>query len=118
MYANIVHPRPITWNAVIKWVAEQLGVPIIPYSEWLARLEAAPRTSETLVTNPALHLLDFYRSAIPGSDRKDLHDSEAMGIANYETTNTIINAPTLRPGHLPQLTRDDVCRWIQYWNIS
>ncbi|KIJ25871.1 hypothetical protein M422DRAFT_144228, partial [Sphaerobolus stellatus SS14] len=59
-FAHLVHPRPVTWKSVIGNVAEILGVPTIPFEEWLKRLEAVPRTQEALHNNPALHLLDFY----------------------------------------------------------
>ncbi|GJJ11568.1 putative NRPS-like protein biosynthetic cluster [Clathrus columnatus] len=118
-FANLVHPNPIPWNKIINWVGERLNLSTVPYQEWLRRLEGLPRTYETLSQNPALHLLDFYRAAATLADGlQDFQRHEAMGIATYETTNTIINAFSLQPSYLPQLTRDDVNRWIDYWELK
>ncbi|GJJ12703.1 putative NRPS-like protein biosynthetic cluster [Clathrus columnatus] len=121
-FANLVHSTPITWNDMMKWVSEELELPTISYSEWLRRLEDVPRTLELLVDNPALHLLEFYRTAITPAGEKeketDLQRHEAMGIVSCETTNTIVNAPSLHLDQLSRLSRDDIRRWIKYWNLS
>ncbi|KAL6303205.1 male sterility protein-domain-containing protein, partial [Sparassis latifolia] len=36
---NLVHPRPVTWDSLFAPAAANLGVPLVPYSEWLGRLE-------------------------------------------------------------------------------
>jgi hypothetical protein len=114
-YVHIVHPRPVPWEAVIGPIAETLAVPVVPYEEWLARLEASPRTDEDLHRNPALHLIDFYRaSAVPGGIR-DVQDREALGMALYETTVTAAEAPSLSPSRLTRLGRDEAESWIGYW---
>ncbi|KAF8514478.1 hypothetical protein JB92DRAFT_2789445 [Gautieria morchelliformis] len=114
-YVHIVHPRPVPWEAVIGHMANTLTVPVIPYDEWLARLEASPRTDEDLHRNPALHLIDFYRaSAVPG-DIEAVQDREAMGIAMYKTTVTAAEAPSLSTSRLTRLGRDEVESWIGYW---
>ncbi|KIJ40867.1 hypothetical protein M422DRAFT_780553 [Sphaerobolus stellatus SS14] len=118
IFANLVHPRPVPWGNVIGWISELLGVPIIPYSEWLRRLEASPRTSESLLNNPALHLLDFYRVATPPKGFSGLDKREVFGIAKYDTTKTVTDAPSLSPEHLPQLIEEDVRRWIEYWKTK
>ncbi|KIJ25872.1 hypothetical protein M422DRAFT_38433 [Sphaerobolus stellatus SS14] len=40
---------------------------------------------------------------------------EAMGLADYETTQTVVNAPSLNPDNLPQLGREEIARWMGYW---
>ncbi|KIJ28759.1 hypothetical protein M422DRAFT_189414, partial [Sphaerobolus stellatus SS14] len=116
-FAHIVHPRPVSWKNAVGTVAEFLDVPVVPFQEWLKRLEAAPRTSEALHNNPALHLLGFYHACMAPSDfdiaRQE--ESEAMGLANYETTQTVVNAPSLNTDNLPQLGREEIARWIGYW---
>ncbi|KIJ49872.1 hypothetical protein M422DRAFT_160371 [Sphaerobolus stellatus SS14] len=115
-FAHIVHPRPVTWRNVIGNVAEILDVPTIPFEEWLKRLEAVPRTSEALHTNPALHLLDFYHACLSPNDMSSGQEKrEAMGLADYETTQTVANAPSLNPDNLPQLGREEIARWMGYW---
>ncbi|KIJ25888.1 hypothetical protein M422DRAFT_273122 [Sphaerobolus stellatus SS14] len=115
-FAHLVHPRPMTWKSVIGNVAENLGVPTIPFNEWLKRLEAVPRTPEALHNNPALHLLDFYHACLSPTDVSSGPEKrEAMGLADYETTQTVVNAPTLNPDNLPQLGREEIDRWMGYW---
>jgi len=113
IFVHLVHPRPVLWRDIIDTVATIICVPVIPYDEWLKRLEAVPKTSEVLKNNPALYLLDFYRSAAPPRDKADVGSREAMGLASYATANTARDSPSL--DHLPQLSRDEVVRWIDYW---
>ncbi|KIJ49855.1 hypothetical protein M422DRAFT_246221 [Sphaerobolus stellatus SS14] len=116
IFAHLVHPRPVTWKSVIANVAEILGVPTIPFEEWLKRLEAVPRTPEALHNNPALHLLDFYHACLTPKDMPSRQeDREAMGLADYETTQTVANSPALNPDNLPQLGREEIARWMGYW---
>ena len=37
---NVVHPRPVPWNEVVKSLVKCLRVlPVIPLSEWVGQLE-------------------------------------------------------------------------------
>ncbi|KIJ49844.1 hypothetical protein M422DRAFT_246210 [Sphaerobolus stellatus SS14] len=111
IFAHLVHPRPVTWKSVIANVAEILDVPTIPFEEWLKRLEAVPRTPEALHNNPALHLLDFYHACLtPKEMPSGQEDREAMGLADYETTQTVANSPVLNSDNLPQLGREEIAR--------
>ena len=114
-FVHIVHPRPVPWEVVIGHVSDALGVPVIPYDEWLTRLEASPKTDEDLHRNPALHLTDFYQASAAPKDIRRAQDREAMGMAMYETTVTAAEAPSLRQSRLTQLGREDVENWIGYW---
>ncbi|KAF8585451.1 acetyl-CoA synthetase-like protein [Ramaria rubella] len=113
---HLVHPRPVPWMNVIQHVADTLRLPVIPYGEWLSRLEAMPRTHETLQRNPALHLIDFYRVSAPLKDTEGLASKEAMGMATYETKIAAVEALSLSSKSLPQLGKEDVACWIEYWN--
>jgi len=115
-FVHLVHPRPIHWTAIIQHVADALNVPIIPYDEWLNRLEASPRTDEALHHNPALHLIGFYQGSVAPRDAKRVEEREAMGVAIFETKRSVLDAPSLRPPALAQLGKDDVSRWIAYWS--
>jgi hypothetical protein len=117
-FVHIVHPRPVPWEVVIGHVSDALKVPVIPYDEWLIRLEASPKTDEALHHNPALHLTDFYRASAVPKDMQRVQDREAMGMAMYETTMTIADAPSLSPSQLAQLGREDVEGWIGYWKTK
>jgi hypothetical protein len=88
---------------------------MLPYNEWLDRLEALPTTDEAYHQNPALQLLGFYRESVMPNDSKGVEERGAMGLAMYETTRTVADAPSLSPQALPPLGKDDVNRWIEYW---
>jgi len=48
---NLVHPRPIPWTALMRPVADAIcdrkvtkdPLPLIPFSEWLEKLEASAK---------------------------------------------------------------------------
>lgn len=85
------------------------------YSEWLIALEANARSShrliDVMINNPALGLLDFYRSAFRPLQRED---SEAFGLA-MAATGVIREAAPEAFVELKQLSRMDVEAWVRYW---
>ena len=38
---NLVHPRPVPWNAVMSHFSKYLNIPIVPFSEWMSSLSSA-----------------------------------------------------------------------------
>ncbi|KAI0758559.1 hypothetical protein BD413DRAFT_675121 [Trametes elegans] len=38
-FVHLVHPRPVSWRAVIAPVGAELGVPLVSHSEWLSALQ-------------------------------------------------------------------------------
>lgn len=103
------------WKAVIQHIADILDVPVIPYDEWLNRLEASSTTDEDLHRNPALHLIGFYRVSATPKDANRIGEREALGLAMYETQSTVADASCLMPERLPQMGKEDISRWIDYW---
>ncbi|KAJ7877965.1 acyl transferase domain-containing protein [Mycena olivaceomarginata] len=79
---HLVHPRSTTWNAVIEPLASNLGVPLVPYAEWFARLknaaETAPRQHRTQ-NMAALKLLDFFRLGLKPAANTGKHGAVAEG---------------------------------------
>ena len=107
---HLVHPRPIAWKAIIAPIAEDLDVPLVPYSQWLASLEkwaAEGSTDEVdaMRANPALRLLDFFR-AQSGSD----------GVARLSTAKAEQASEEL--AKMSELTREDAKRWVAAWRAS
>jgi thioester reductase-like protein len=39
---NVVHPRPTTWDVILRGLRKELGesVPLVPLSRWVSKLEA------------------------------------------------------------------------------
>ena len=103
---HLVHPHPVSWNVVGDAAAQTLGVPIVPYSEWAAKLREAARTSaadrNATKKNPALALLDVFV--------KDLGED---GTVALKTDRAVGLSPTLRSAE--RLGSADVEKWIGYW---
>ena len=77
--------------------------------EWLSALERGGGQSsdvDKMRTNPALRILDFFRSADIGEER------EPLGIVHLDTTKAQRVAPVLG---LPELGADCAEKWVKAW---
>lgn len=112
LFLNLTHPNPTPASPIFEALADILNLPLVTYSEWLVALEAsirAPNGREAL-RNPALILLDFYRSACNSADSP----SEVFGSVPVATSRAMQAAPNLCHV-LKQLSRKDVESWVHYW---
>ena len=108
---HLVHPRPIPWKSLITPIAQELKATLVPYVEWLTALEiVAERNAETARENPALRLLDFFRSSAPAKTRTPL------GLYQLETKKAVGASETL--ASMPELGEADVKRWVTAWRAS
>lgn len=115
-FINLVHPHPIPASPMMERLGEHLGLPLVPYSEWLNALESSattsssiPGVSTTSLSNPAISLLHFYRSArLPSAA-----DSEAFGFTPMKTNNAVETVPWLNT--LEQIGKEDIDKWVGYW---
>ncbi|KAI0050801.1 acetyl-CoA synthetase-like protein [Auriscalpium vulgare] len=98
---HLVHPRPIHWNMLSDGVAEYLNLQVVPYDEWVAALKNAREDSAlgTLEKSPALKLADFF-SSMPKA-------------ATWSTDKAVTVSLELRAAG--ELGKEDVKRWIDYW---
>ena len=60
--ANLVHPRPVSWDSVFQGISGALPtpLPLIPFAQWLAKVEQASQDSSTnnfekIVSEPSHH---------------------------------------------------------------
>ncbi|KAJ7452161.1 hypothetical protein B0H11DRAFT_1742224 [Mycena galericulata] len=70
-YLHITHPQPVPMTDIMSPLSEALGLPLVPYSDWLESLEAASSQESVASDNPGVRLLDFfrtYREVLPGQD--------------------------------------------------
>ncbi|RDX49617.1 acetyl-CoA synthetase-like protein [Lentinus brumalis] len=103
---HLVSPRPVPWNAVFLPIAERLGVPAVPYDEWLARLEksaAAASARPGVEQHDSAHnLISFFKAegmggaAIPLSTEKAVRSSKALA--------------NVRP-----IGREDALNYVEFW---
>ncbi|KAA1475309.1 acetyl-CoA synthetase-like protein [Dentipellis sp. KUC8613] len=110
---HIAHPRAVPFTSLITPIAKELGVPLVPYEEWVKALEDSMNdTSVSLVDqmlrNPALRLIDFYRAVRVGPNW------EPVGVARLGTENAVKVSETLREGAAP-LGEENAHKWLAAW---
>lgn len=119
---HLTHPRPVSWRSVAASIAEEFSVPLVPYSEWFAKLEehctqsglrlaVAPLPDDVLRGQHALRLMPFYRNVAERVNSA----SHALGMVKLDLTEALKASPTLADPDLRQLRVQDAQRWIAYW---
>lgn len=107
-YLHISHPRSIPWDVVMGYVAQKFDVLLVPWAEWVERLEKSePSTSEN--ENAALRLLGFYKAARVDDSR------DAGGISRYDLSIAMSETTVLDPENLSDNGLDDVQKWLDFW---
>jgi hypothetical protein len=112
---HLVHPNPVPWNAIFSRIASTLKVDLVPYSDWVARLEEKRLELEENATAKggkkpnALNMLDiFFGPATVHSDP----DTEAfLPKVSTELARRVV--PSF--GSIRQLNEEDIDRWLTYW---
>jgi hypothetical protein len=91
-------------------LAALLGVPLVPYKEWFARLKAtAEFASEASLS--ALKLLDFFQHGL-----KPAANKESMGLLpKVASQKGVRTSQTLVNGHVQSLGTAEAELWIWYW---
>jgi hypothetical protein len=120
---HLAHPRPVSWSAVFETLSITLDIPLVSYTEWLARLEKSGQALATasveaeakaIGNNPALLLIDFFRGASMDVDPS----KEAMGQCILSLDQAKKASRTLRDENLRQLGVEDVNQWLGYWKSA
>ncbi|THV07008.1 acetyl-CoA synthetase-like protein [Dendrothele bispora CBS 962.96] len=102
---HLAHPNPISWSTIAEGIRAELGnIALVPYAEWLARLEEKGPQDTKL---PATRLLPFYRAL--NTRIGSSGNYEAFGMPRMVIEK---GAPT---SVLPSLSGDDASRWIRHW---
>ncbi|KAI0060400.1 acetyl-CoA synthetase-like protein [Artomyces pyxidatus] len=102
---HLAHPKPTKWSIVSDAASAILQVPSVSYADWVAKLQHAHRSSsssESLMTNPALKLVDFF--------------SNLQTARRLDTRYATDVSHSLRTAK--RLTKEDVERWITYWQSA
>jgi hypothetical protein len=115
---HLAHPNPIPWNTVVERMASIMKVALVPYSDWLARLESERIAFDRQVTMKrgsigsakrpaAFQLLDIvYRNM-----HVDSEPEAFLPKLSTEITGRVV--PTL--ANIRQLSVHDVDKWMAYW---
>ncbi|KAJ7192838.1 acyl transferase domain-containing protein, partial [Mycena pura] len=110
---HLVHPQPTTWRAVMQPLATALGVPLVPYAEWFARLKAtADFAGHGARSLEALKMLDFFQQGL-----RPIPVRESMGLAPKVAMYKGTRASQTLQGDDAQvpLGAEDVEKWVHYW---
>jgi hypothetical protein len=114
---HLVHPKPTPWLKLAAALSSELSVPLVPYHEWLSKLEHiailqdgnAPTAPDALA---ASRLLNFYRSIALKMNGMET-PLEAFGFPRLSTECAIKISSTLVD--LEELSDGDVKAWLAYW---
>lgn len=103
---HLVHPHPVPWTVVSSTSSQILDIPVIPYDQWLSKLQNAARDAqddrEVVKRNPALLLLEFFEKDLPAE----------TGLV-IDTGKAVVVSETLKETR--KLGSGDVEKWIRYW---
>lgn len=117
---HLIHPRPVPWDSIASVIASELGVPLVPYEEWLGRVEAAARSLPQLTPTErkarmralrAILLIPYFRSL----QRTTTSSYSALNWPDPDVALAKQASPTLDDPNLRQLGPEDVRKWLAYW---
>ncbi|KAI0698146.1 hypothetical protein BC835DRAFT_1413279 [Cytidiella melzeri] len=112
---NVLHPRPVLWDHVFRLINDALDarLPIVPYAQWLEKLESANQnpTPKVLEDVPALKLMDFFRG-FQASERPE-SAVEAGGFPLFETFKLQSQSDTAKS--LAPVGIGHARAWVAYW---
>ncbi len=102
---HLVHPRPVPWRTIVAPIAEELGVPMVPFGTWLAALEqlASRKGAEVVEQNPALLLLTLFKR-------------KPVSLLDVETRNACAESNTL--DNMDELGDEIARKWVAGWRTS
>ncbi|OBZ65511.1 L-aminoadipate-semialdehyde dehydrogenase large subunit [Grifola frondosa] len=113
---HLRHPRPVPWSTMMQHFASSLRVPLVPYAQWIARLEegwADARARDRRYLEHAVRLQDFFRSARAGAGAPGLENNGLSVLMAMDAGVGV--SETLRDPALPLLGAAEVEKWMGYW---
>ncbi|KAI1296444.1 acetyl-CoA synthetase-like protein [Xylaria venustula] len=60
---HVANPHAMSWSNIIPWVVDRLRLQPVSFEQWLDKLENCRDSLEDVDKNPAIKLVDFYRTA-------------------------------------------------------
>ncbi|GJE88440.1 acetyl-CoA synthetase-like protein [Phanerochaete sordida] len=111
-FVNVVHPRPTSWDVVLRGLREELGwLPVVPLDVWVAKLDAMSgvATADDLARVPALKLLALFRRWAAGQE----DGAEGVSSLVFASDNLQHSSPTMR--ELQPLSEEHARMWVRYW---
>ncbi|KAF8160214.1 acetyl-CoA synthetase-like protein [Mycena galopus ATCC 62051] len=102
-YLHLTHPQPIPFSDVLLPIAEDLGVPVVPYSRWLESLEMVASHGSD---NPGVRLLEFFRQSEESSEDEAFFPARLYNMNGLEISGTLSS--------LGPLGSQDAKEWVGY----
>lgn len=93
-------------------ISTVLGVPLVPFSEWVVKLEESAEGSNP-EDNPALRLLDYYRMVVMIENST----LEAAGMVRFATEVSKKESSILRDPNMRCVEAGEVQKWLEYWRL-
>ncbi|EJF59192.1 ketoacyl-synt-domain-containing protein [Dichomitus squalens LYAD-421 SS1] len=114
---HLRHPRPIGWSDIMSELSRLLRVSTVPYEEWLSRITTAhPDRRLGKFVSPALTLVDHLRPRYPDDEALRVRVTENNGLSVLmDVEDSLPYSAVLSNPSLPQLNREEVRKWIDYW---
>ncbi|KAI6117048.1 hypothetical protein EDD16DRAFT_1708011 [Pisolithus croceorrhizus] len=116
---NLVHPRPVEFEALMKPVSDALfeknitreRLPLVHSSEWFHMLEkqAIDANEEKVRQVPAIKLLDYLRTF----DQQSPSEGNSVLATTFATDTAEKVSKTMRV--LSPISKSDAMRWVDYW---
>lgn len=108
---HLVHPRRVPLSTIMQTLALRFGAPLVLYSAWLSALETdltkGRNEQEAASHNPALRLIEFFRSYAHSGD---IGTEPLLSTVEAQKSSSWLRNPTLK-----QIDDKDVDQWLQYW---
>jgi hypothetical protein len=108
---HLINPKPVAWRILAAVIATEFDIPLVPYTEWLYRLEHAANTRDSTVQLRASRLLPFFRSLNGEPNEED----DAFGFPKLNMNEALASSQSLRDLNC-RLEEKDVKQWIKYWH--
>lgn len=118
---HLAHPYPVNWTFLFTSFSSILRLPLVPYSQWLEKLELSAADhyateQERASLNPALRLLNFFRAALISNSATEGEGNlgiEALGLRKMDLKNSVEGSDILKGAR--KLSESDVRLWVTYW---
>ncbi|KAF2104323.1 acetyl-CoA synthetase-like protein [Rhizodiscina lignyota] len=99
---HAVNPTPATWSEILPEVSRLFPhAQVVEYEEWLAALENSAKETTDTRANPAVKLLDFFRS---------IRDSPSL---EFETSQACNRSRML--SDMPKVNQEWMAMWMKQW---
>ncbi len=103
---HLINPKPVPWNSVFEPIAERLGVPAVPYEQWVECLDkAAAEASQgpgVEQHEAAYNLVTFFKTAGMGGSKGPLSTAKAVRVSK--------SLANVKP-----LDKEDALHYVKFW---